>query len=182
MPKESVPLKPIRELVDRARRYPAHALPLETRQSYPIPVLRPEGLWVEFLFCTQRARPGSLQLLAPDYLADINAATGEFEPLKKVTPRNFGQSDPEGEFIGEHRLSPGTTYEESLAQEQRLYHDYDVLLPAFAAGLLRVTPEVKTAAADFKELFARLAERPLLPYYKVVGKDFFAWLDRIATG
>jgi hypothetical protein len=182
MPSENAHLKPVAELVSLARSHTRQVLALETRQSYPIPVHPPDGLRVEFLYCTQRAKPGSLQLVSPEYLLIIHAASGQLEPLKKVTPRDFGQSDSEGAFIGEHKLPPGMTYEESLSQEQRLYHDYDVLLPAFADISTDVLPEVRTAAPEFKALFEKLAERPLMPYYQVIGKDFFAWLDKVIAG
>ena len=182
MPSENARLKPIVELINVARSHARRVLPLETRQSYPIPVLLNNGLRAEFLFCTQRAQPGSLQLLAPEYLLTVHAASGEFDPLRKVIPSDFGQSDPEGEFIGKYILPPGMTYEESLAQQQKLYHEYDVLLPAFASGATEVLPEVRTAAIEFKKLFGRLAEHPLMPYYQVVGKDFFSWLDKVIAG
>jgi hypothetical protein len=179
MPNESV--KPIRELISLARQQPAKTLPLETHQSYPIPVPRPDGLRVAFLFCTQVARPGSIRLVAPGHLAFIHAVTGKFEQVKKVRPRDFGQAHPEGEFIGEHTIEPGMTYEGYLAQQETLYRDYDVLLPAFAAGATQAGSDVKAAAVDFKVHFERLAEKPLLPYYRAIGRDFFAWLDRLSA-
>ena len=181
MANDNARLKPITELVSLARQHAIQALPLETRQSYPIPVLLPDGLRVEFVFCTQRARPGSIQLFAPEQLLIIRATSGAFEPLKNVTPRDFGRSDPEGDFIGEHKLPPGMSYEESLVQQKKLFDEYDIVLPAFAKNSTQVSPQTKAAAADFKKLFEKLAERPLIPYYHIIGKDFFAWLDKVSA-
>jgi len=173
-------VKPVRELIALARQQPAQALPLETRQSYPIPVPRPDGLRIAFLYCTQVARPGVIRLIAPGHLAFLNAGTGRFDQMKKVSPRDFRQPHPPGEFIGEHTLGPGMTYEGYLAQQETLYSDYDVLLPAFASGATEAGSEVRAAAAAFQTTFERLAEKPLLPYYRVIGADFFAWLNRVA--
>ena len=55
-----------------------------------------------------------------------------------------------------------------------------VLLPADAAGATEPQPALRAAATSFKRLFTMIGEHVLLPYYQAIGKDWFAWVDRMA--
>jgi hypothetical protein len=174
-------LQSVVELIAIARRYPARALSPEHHQSYPIPVLTRAGLWVGFLYGKGIiVEPGEgLLLQAPTYLAWIDGETGALEEMKAVTAAALGLHQPEGEFLGRYLTLPERMAPEFLTWQLRLYQLYDALLPAFAAGQAEAAPEIAGAAGDFKRLFAKVTEAPLLPYYRAVGSAFFAWLNTV---
>jgi hypothetical protein len=72
---------------------------------------------------------------------------------------------------------PRSEYAQLSAQ---LFGAYDTLLPAFAQGQTTADPALRAAAATYKSLFPRFAGKLLDRYYKEIGKDWFAWLDRMA--
>jgi len=109
------------------------------------------------------------------------ADTGRLEEMKSVTPKDFGQNNAETQVIGKYVISEGMKPEEFIVQRDRLYHLYDVLMPVYVAGRPKVSEECKQAAVEFKNLFFRLTEPPLRPYYLSEGKDFLTWVDRVGS-
>ena len=172
----------VAKLVDSAKRGPALTRPPETRQSYPIPVLQGNALRGAFLYAPQgRANPvEGLHLLAPTHLALLDGETGKLESIRQVHPADFGQAHAPGQDIGAHRMPAGLTVETFYPEQERLYDAYDVLIPAFAARQSAFSGELRRAAAEFRRLFPWLAERPLMPYYRAVGEEFFDWVARIS--
>ena len=169
-------LESVVDLIMSTRAYAA-TLPIEYRQSLPIPQAPDQGLQVAFLFCLSRLVIGEgAWLLPPGYQALVNAETAEFISLKAVTPSDFDQQDAEDKFLGAYNLPKDMTTEKYYAREARLLELYDALLPYFAAGSTEVPAEIKTMAEEFTAIFARISEPPLAPYYQAAGKEFFAWL------
>lgn len=151
-----------------------------SRQSFPIPILRASGLNIVFLYCRPFFRPPQpAKLFPPEYMLTMNAQ-GEFVELRPVSPKEFGQSHKPDEFIGSYAMPEGMTSEQCLQKMDRLYHLYDVLLPAFYSRQLKAGQEVRAAAREFTELFRMLGEQPLEPYYHFIGKDFFNWIDQVS--
>lgn len=72
---------------------------------------------------------------------------------------------------------PRSEYAQLIAQ---LFDAYDVLVPAFAERRSAVDPALQAAAKTYKKLFPRFSGKLLDRYYKEIGKDWFAWLDRMA--
>jgi len=170
------PLQNVENLVLMARRH-SFALPAETRQSLPIPVRDNRGLRIAFLFCPERAVIGKgIWLRPPAYRAFVNCQSGKFEELAAVVPGDFGQKHPPDEFLTVFKSLEGVTWKEYVTLQKRLYELYDLLLPPFAA---RRTAGIKTIGVEFRELFARISETPLQPYYQAVGQEFFAWLEQV---
>jgi hypothetical protein len=173
-------LKSVEDLILAARKT-ARALPDEMHQSYPVPVPGKDQLDVIFLYGTSRVVPAQgVFLLAPSYAARLRADTGQSQVLKAVTPEEYGQTAERNKWIGKYALPPGMSADEFVAEQKRLYHLYDALLPPFAAGQKTVTPVLKKAAGDFLTLFPRITEEPLQPYYRAAGKDWFDWLAKVS--
>ena len=176
-------LPTIQTLITLAQAQPARALPDETHQSFPVPVPDPRGLRIAFFYCPALLSIHTgLQLLAPRNLALLNAATGKLEELRAMSPGEFGQKHARSDVIGKYDMLPdGRTPEQFRAMYDRLEADYNALLPLLAAGEIHGSQKIKETAAEFCTLFPLLVERPLLPYYEVLGKVFFAWLDKLAA-
>jgi hypothetical protein len=153
----------------------------QRRQSFPIPVIRPDGLHVLFLYYPAQAIPRQpSKLWPPDFLLSLEAS-GRFEELRAVTSREFGQFHQPDEIIGTYGLPEGMTYEQYDQKLARLNEVYDVLLPEFSAGRSEVGPEIVSAAREFADLFDLLSEPPLKPYYAFLGRDFFAWINQVSA-
>lgn len=173
-------LKSIEDVIQEARVH-AFALPDETRQSFPIPVRGDKGLRVAFLYCPAKVVAfEGVSLMPPHYVTHVNAQTGKFEEMKEVSPGDFGQKHPPDQFMGKFQMPKGMTSEGYVAQQKRLYKLYDLLMPPFAADQKSGSEELKKSAKEFLELFQRLSEPPLQPYYQAAGKDFFSWLEKVA--
>lgn len=162
------------DLAKLARRRTAEIVSEQSRQSFPIPVIRKGELHVLFLYY-----PGLVEVYAPRYLLSLQA-NSMFDELRAVTSKDFEQSHRADELIGTYESPPGLTLEQYLAKLDRLNQVYDVLMPEFGAARSEVSPEVMSAAKEFTELFDLLGEAPLKPYYDFLGGDFFAWIDQVS--
>lgn len=185
MPTSLPELRTSRQLVETARSNAAAILPTETHQSYPIP-LDPAGRAkpVTFLYCTSRLEFGSgLFLLAPGRRVELDAATGEVLASAAVSPADLGVGDEPGKTLGRFGLPKDVSPEEYLKAKEALLDAYDRLLGPWYSGEAPrdAGRPTRAAAAEFRRAFAVVGEPPLAPYYRAVGKRFFAWLDDLAA-
>lgn len=151
-----------------------------TRQSFAIPVAGEDGVHLFFLYYPAQALARQPAKIGPPrFILDMEAS-GVFKELRAVTPKELGQSHRPEEAIGVYGSPPGLTSEQYFESLDRLNQAYDLVLPRFGARQSSADPETKAAAKGFKTLFQLLVEQPLLPYYQALGKDFFAWIDRMA--
>jgi hypothetical protein len=182
MEKKLPELASVTRLIKKADLYLGPSSGPTTHRSLPVPIHGPTGLRVAFMYAPGGKTEGSpgLLLYAPNYLAFFDVEVGEFEELKAVDPGELGTNLPSGQPIGTH--SPGSSSADELASKQALlYRDYDVLMGSFGAGLTSVSQDVRDAAREYMELFHKLAEPPLFPYYQFLGRQFFGWLSQIAA-
>lgn len=177
----TIKLRTVKELIQMARRHAAKALPAETHQSYPIPVQGENPLGVAFLYCISRVTPKEgILLLPPSHRALLNAGSGQIVHFVTTSPRDFRQNDAANQLLGNYTMPQDMTTEEFVKQQDRLYQFYDLLMPLFAGRQSRVSADFQNLARQFQSLFPRVTEAPLLPYYKVLGLEFFVWLEKIA--
>lgn len=111
---------------------------------------------------------------APAYVLALRADLGEPVELAQVSPAEVGLAGAPDAWLGE--LPPPV----EAAKRARLAELLDFVMPRFAAGRPGATEAERAAAAELRDLFAEVAEAPLVPCYRAVGKRFFAWLDRAA--
>jgi hypothetical protein len=167
-------------LMQAARAQSAKAFPIETFESYPIPVREHGKLLVLFLYGSQHARPGAIELTVPAHVARFDAATARLVSIERFAPKRHGLDLTPGDPIGAHTLRPGVSADDYRAQRDVLLRDYDLLLPAFARDERNPSNETRAAAAEFRSLFPQLAQAPILPMYRAVGAEFFTWIDSVA--
>lgn len=173
-------LRGMSDLFELARDKVLLTLANETYQSYPIllPPWRNGGPpLAAFLYGGLRSvRNEGRYFLAPQLLATLDATTGELDTRKKVVPRDLGVSQEPGASLGVHVLAKGLTPEEYAKARARLFELYDILAAAFVAG--EDPRRHARRAAEFREIFFRLSEKPLAAYYRSVGRVFFGWVER----
>lgn len=143
-----------------------------TITSYPIPVLRDHKLLVAVFQATAGYDPEARgSVLSPPERVTF------FDPVAGARVKE--EPKPGGALLGTEPFDvPRAEYRQLSAQ---LFGAYDVLLPAFAQGLVTADPVVHSAARTFEKLFPRFSGKLLDPYYKEIGKDWFAWIDRMAA-
>jgi hypothetical protein len=173
-------MQSVKELGDGVRAQVAAVLPVETHQSYPIPVARNGKLRLRFLLSPSIVKPGAgLLLQPPAHLVEIDGDSGKLVELRAVSPRDFEQADDPAKVIGRYDMLPDArTPEQFLDMQARLYTLYDALLPAFAQGKKPGDEKLAKQARDFLSLFPKVTEQPLQPYYAAAAAEFFAWLRR----
>lgn len=175
----TIELQPIRRIIETARIHPAGALPTETHQSFPVPVSG-DVPTIAFLFAPSVLQRGvGLQLLPPSYRAMIRGRDAHFEELRAVSPADFGLGDDPSRVLGTYGLAADMTPEAYTTIKERLLTTYDTLLPWFYGGD-EPTASVCRVALDFQGAFELVGERVLRPYYRALGRRFFAWVDAVA--
>jgi hypothetical protein len=148
--------------------------------SFPIPVRSRGKTCVAFLYATAEvdAATQALRLHVPAYVSLVDVLTARFDELREFAPSEIGLAQPSDGWLGECRPYDDWKKPEVLAALAALYRGYDALLPAFTAASDNLTSELRRAAGEFATAFGSLAEPCLIPYYRGVGREFFAWLDR----
>jgi hypothetical protein len=170
--------KSLKEFRDLARQQVAGVVPHETHVSFPIPVARNGKYSVTFLLATSIVKPNEgLLLLPPAHVVDLEWPSGKLAELRAVDPRAFGLNDDPQKVLGKYDMLPnGRTSEQFLEMQSRLYELYDLLAPSFLSGAKRVDTRRTREAMEFLDLFPKVTEQPLQPYYKATAAGFFAWL------
>lgn len=173
-----------RPLADIVRSLPAlraaARFPAEPVASYPLPVLEAEApAWFVF-FCPWQGAPPAPITLFPPMGRFWLGADGTLRRAAAATPADFGQSMPPRTALGTHRYDPPIRMDEYLALEERMHLALDVLLPY--AGRWPAEPQeaVAAAALAWHDDFARIAQPPLLPFYRAAAPELFAWVERCA--
>jgi hypothetical protein len=161
-------------------RYAAAAIPGGVHESLPVPVLQKGGtLKIAAMYCrAEIVESGAgLQLWPPSRVAWIDARSGRLELLRAVTPADFGRSDDPDRPLG--AVPPpaermGAEHQSALAL---FLQAFDAALPHFVDQTGRPSVEASLAARELGDLFGRVAEMPLRPYYRALSPKFFAWLE-----
>ncbi len=176
-------VKPVRRLVETARMHPAGAMPTETHQSLPVPLFTGSGDGaVGFLFAPTALQMGAgLWVFPPTYRAIVTAREAVFEEMRRVTPADFGLDDDPAKALGTYGLPRDVTAEQYTALKERLYDDYDALLPWFFGGDVAPPASVRRVAEDFRVVFHTLSEHVLQRYYRAFGRRFFTWVDSVSA-
>ena len=155
-------------------------IPTEALASHPVPVID-RDLSLEFFFCAWSGAPPAPPILrAPFLRMRVSLETG-----KAVTsPVQRGDFDFDGEpgaELGEHRFDPPLAMEEFLALRAVLHREIDALMDVLPTLPAEPAAAVVEHAVTLRETFERIAQKPLLPFYRAVNPRFFAWLDERRT-
>lgn len=168
----------VKQLAEGVRAQVAAVVPVETHQSYPVPVARDGKPRLRFLLSPSIVKPGAgLLLQPPSHLVEIDGDSGKLLELRAITPGEFAQRDDPAKVIGRYDMLPdGRTPEQFLDMQARLYTLYDALVPAFALGRKPGDERLAKQAREFLVLFPKVTEQPLQPYYAAAAPEFFTWL------
>lgn len=157
------------ELTARYTRYAgdcAKRVVLEHAQSFPIPVKTAQGLRYRLMYYPVEQQ----QVYAP-------ATVAQFDPEGDATCRvsvampTADTSAPLGPFLSPKAAKMSRDKYES--EVGKLYSALERCAAAFNAGKAD-----KSSAAAFQKHFAAVSEPPLLPFYRALSPDFWAWLEK----
>lgn len=170
---------PIRDLLPVVRRDYKPATATGIAESWPVPTRAGGTMRLQVMICVVLPEYGyGLLYSPPKALVFIDPYAGKVESAKDVTPADFGQSVAPGTALDYDKADPDR--DQYARDVEALYTALDILLSAYAEGVNEAQPNLKEAATTFKRVFAKVAEEVLMPYYHAIGKDWFAWLDRMA--
>ncbi|MFT3867628.1 MAG: hypothetical protein QM715_03915 [Nibricoccus sp.] len=147
-----------------------------TRQMLPIPVLKNKEVVLAIVYYGSMDRPGSSTLSHPRWLQTIEYPSGKMIDLRPTNPEDFGLHawrDP----IGQLTMPAGMTANEFSLNKRKLLETMAKLLPAFRAWNNRTAAD-RQNVKRFKELFEKISEPPLKPYYEAIGYNWFQWLKQ----
>lgn len=128
-------------------------------------------------------------VLVPDAVFFVDPHRGEDVHIDHWTKSDhFGLPEPVPHEVGDSMVRAVGRFDDPrqppepwrAPMRERIHDAVDVLLPFFADGAQALPPEAAKAAREFRDMFPELCEPGLLPYYKAVAKDFFAWVETVA--
>lgn len=170
---------PIRDLLPVVRRDYKPATATGIAESWPVPTRNGGTMRLQIMVCNVLPEYGyGILYWPPKALVLIDPYAGKVESAKDVTAADFGQTVGTREPLDYDKAGPDR--DQYTRDVEALYTALDILLPAYAEGVTEVQPNLKEAATTFKRVFAKVAEEVLMPYYHAIGKDWFAWIDRMA--
>ncbi len=146
---------------------PALALPLPQKAG---------GLVVVFMEYGETVRSGVEELVPPCAVWIVDPERGDVVAREARVPRDFGvEAAPDTVVQGFGLEVDGETYwaehDRFLAIAPRVwaaFRDHDTVATLDA--------ETRALLEEHDNLFARIAKKPLLPYYEHVGAEYFAWV------
>ena len=146
--------------------------------SLPVPVPGVSGLRAAVMLARTEPVDGSSarRIFAPSHVVYAAAMTGDFVELAAISAGDLGLEGEPGAALGEVVLAA-----DREAKRARLFELIDVVSPVFATGRAAETREVKSAAAALLPLWDEVAEAPLRPWYRALGRRFFGWVERAAA-
>ena len=151
-------------------------IPTEALASHPVPVVD-RDLSVEFFFCAWSGAPPAPPVLRAPFLRMLVS----LETGRAVTsPVQRGDYDFDGEpgaEVGEHRFDPPLAMEEFLTLRAVLHREIDALMDVLPTLPGEPAAPIVEHALILREAFERIAQKPLLPFYRAVNPRFFEWLD-----
>lgn len=145
--------------------------------SLPVPVRGPDGVRYRQMFYRTHAPDGEwhrpTMAMPPGWFVEFNLdGTGVNCELEVAMPASeFGK--PAGRLN-----TPATSKMNHEARDKEasvMLDELQQLAPAFANRL--TDANTASAAKDFRNRFMKLAEPGLIPYYRALSPEFWAWLD-----
>ena len=163
---------------EQARLYVGPLLREHGHHALPLPGLRGGALSICVLLCrAEILEPGAgLSLWPPAHAAWFSAADARLDRIVKVSPADFGRSDPPDQPLGQLASPADRVGDAYLTQLARTLQALDRLLDPFARSVPTSASEVAPDVATLRASLSEVLEPPLFPYYQSVGERFFAWL------
>jgi hypothetical protein len=142
---------------------PALSLPLPRRRA---------AVEVVFMVYAEAVRQGAEELVPPRALLVFDPRTGALIAEQPCRPRDFGvDAEPDARSVGFGLELRGAEYragrDRLLAIATGVWESFAGAAPLDSAAVARVR--------EHDEIFARIAKKPLLPYYESLGAEYFLW-------
>ena len=141
--------------------------------SYPVPVREKELLTERYLlmrmsFSTERTRPFAL--------LTVDAKSGRILALEDAWYRDFICTD---DYPFDKKISYAFPKETTPAVIKKLSREFPALYQTVRELAFRqeLSEEEKKTVQAYRNVMMTLIPEGVLPFYKAVGAEFFAWLD-----
>lgn len=151
---------------------------LELSASWPVPIRKAGGYAFKFFYYRLSGPPRkpSFDIYPPVMVVEIDA-DGRPDVPADVSPATLGLRSPPGVVLGTHAWPASWTQSQIDAKVVGLLEAYDRMIPLWLSHGSAADPR----GEDFARRFVELSEPTLLPYYRALGPDFFAWIG-LSTG
>lgn len=182
MKKSLPPLPSVAKLAKKCGAFAGRAGSPESLASLPVPVPGEGGVRIAVMLAEAELAgegapdPAALRIKPPGHVVFAEAWSGAFSELCAIGPADLGLANDPAEPLGDAALAADRD-----AKRARWLELLDAALPGFAGGPAAITADTRRAAGELRALFPEVAEAPLVPYYRALGRRFFAWLDRTAA-
>jgi hypothetical protein len=153
-----------------------------TGASRPIPIVEGGTLRAAVFWFRCAPTPHDPWVGPPYRLVVVNIDTAEVVRSALIAPRDVGPDAPPGAAL------PGRTSVEvtSVDEGEKLDARMGALAPgvwsAFANARTALSAQEQHDVAEYVSLIDRMEPKQLLPYYRGVGKEFYAWAARVTGG
>jgi hypothetical protein len=172
-------MQPVRKMLDQVMTHPEVGV-VGWYRGDAIPARVGGQLFVVIVAGSAVPAPdGAQDIYAPRVAAFVDPITAQVDHVKTLVTGDLCADGEPGKYL---KTNPSERVDwVALKRDQKdLDAVYDTLLPLFAANTESVPPEGRSAARRFKQLFPKLSINALDSCYHALGKDWFAWVDRIA--
>ncbi|MES9825567.1 MAG: hypothetical protein ABW127_14160 [Candidatus Thiodiazotropha endolucinida] len=156
----------------------ANMMPIESDVTLPMLKIENNRIIVrELIYFTRTTPEYGTTITEPQYIATYDLTGGAFISLKRFEMDVPNLKPPP--WV--HNRPAFEKPEDIIPEFERIWTLYDILIPAFVKGDAAVSMEIKQAAKQYVHYFDRHAEKPLLPYYDMLGGDFLRWVGHVAN-
>lgn len=173
-------VQPVRKMLDQVMAHPQVGV-VGWYRGDAIPVREGGRLFVVIVAGSAVPGPnGAEDIRAPQVAAFVDPSTAQVDHVKTLAKGDVCAEGEPGRYLKTNK-SEKVDQDARERDQKDLDAAYDALLPLFAANVSSVRPEIATAARRLKQLFPKLAIDALDPCYRALGREWFAWVDRMAS-
>jgi hypothetical protein len=175
----------IEELYVQIRKHPVyqHLISLEAALSYPVPSLRENGMYLRFLVYRRgKASRGQFRPVYRPYARlGIEYPSGRWVEYADLRFTENAPVDPTAESVGEapNPAIADLSFDETVALRSSFFAALESIVPLVEQ--VQLPAEQRIYVATYRELFDRLVEPGLRPYYQALSPSFFRWVEAIGS-
>jgi hypothetical protein len=153
-----------------------------TGSSWPIPVVEQGTLRAAVFWNRCEATFGDPWVGPPYRLVIVNVETADVIRSTPVAPRDVGPDVPPDSPLPGSTIVEVTSVDEGTKLEARMSALAPGVWSAFGIGRTALSAQEQHDVAEYVSLIDRMEPKQLLPYYRGVGKEFYAWAARVTGG
>lgn len=149
--------------------------------SWLIPIRSESQLRIVVFFYGAGANYGIYTVFPPARIMKINPVNGKVIQFGKCSPKDFGLKDAADKPLlqTDMRSDPDPDPNVKVWKMQDRFYDISpVIWSLYDKGRIVSDHKTRELIREYHSLFNKLGHKILIPYYKAISPDFFAWLEK----